>query len=205
VPERDFGPKTVGRWTVQMTSFEDRLWAELAGEHATELAPGSPPHPPKRRSRLPFAAALALLGVVLATVASLTNSPGTQAYAVTRHPDGTVTVTIKELVGIREANEQLAALGIKARAAGVEASCTTDMSQFSSVPIAPQIAGALASLGDAESASVTIKPSLIPSGDTLLLTARQIAPDIVAMNLQLFRGAVPSCIPATAASEPDAG
>jgi hypothetical protein len=188
-----------------MTSFEDRLWAELAGEHATELALGSTPPPIKRRSRLPFVAALALLGVVLATVAALTTSPGTQAFAVTRHPDGTVTVTINELVGIREANDQLAALGIKARAAGVEASCTTDMSQFAPVQLSPQIAGRLASLGNAESPSMTITPSVIPTGDTLLLTVRQIAPGVVSLSLRLFRGAVPSCIPATAASEPDAG
>jgi len=188
-----------------MTSFEDRLWAELAEEHATELALRNPPPPIRRRWRLPFVAALALLGVVLVTIASLTASPGTQAFAVTRHPDGTITVTIKELVGIREANDQLAALGVNARAAGVEASCTTDMSQFTSVPIPPQIGGRLASYAHAESASVTITPSVIPGGDTLLLTARQIAPDIVALNLQLFRGAVPSCIPATAASAPEAG
>lgn len=190
---------------VQMTSFEDRLWGELAGEHATELALGSPPPPRKRRSKLPFAATLALLGVVLATVATLTTSPGTQAFAVTQHPDGTVTVTIKELVGIREANDELAALGIKARAAGVEASCTTDMSQFAPISIPPQLLGRLVSFGHAEAASVTITPSVIPSGETLLLTARQIAPDVVALGLQLYRGAVPSCIPATAASEPDAG
>ncbi len=188
-----------------MTSFEDRLWAELAGEHATELALGAPPPPIRRRSRLPFVAALALLGVVLATVASLTASSGTQAFAVTRHPDGTVTVTIKELVAIREANDQLAALGIRARAAGVEASCTTDMSQFAPVPVPPQLLGTLVSFGHAEGASMTITPSVIPGGETLLLTARQIAPDIVALGLQLYRGAVPSCIPATAASEPDAG
>lgn len=189
-----------------MTSFEDRLWAELAGEHATELALDNPPPPIKRRSRMPFIAALALLGVVLATVASLTASSGTQAFAVTRHPDGTVaTATIRELVAIREANDQLAALGIRARAAGVEASCTTDMSQFAPVPLPPQIAGRIASLTSAATASMTITPSVIPSGDTLLLTARQIAPDIIALSLRLYRGAVPSCIPATAASEPDAG
>ena len=188
-----------------MTSFEDRLWAELAGEHATELALGSPAPPHRRRSRLPFAAALALLGVVLATVGALTTSPGTQAYAVTRHLDGTVTVTIKELIGIREANNQLAALGVRVRAAGIEASCTTDMSQFAPTPIPPQLFGALMSLGRAETTSMTITPSVIPSGDTLLLTARQIAPDIVALGLRLYRGAVPSCIPATAASEPEAG
>jgi hypothetical protein len=189
-----------------MTSFEDRLWAELASEHATELAQRPTPQqhkPPRRLSGI--AATLVLAGVLAASIAALTTSPSAPAYAVTRNSDGTVTVTIKELVGIEEANTQLEALGVHARAAGIEASCTTDLSKFKTLPIPPDIEGSLITLGHAASAPVTITPSVIPTGDTLLLTAQQIAPGFVAMGLKLFRGPVPSCIPATAASEAGTG
>jgi hypothetical protein len=189
-----------------MTSFEDRLWAELVSEHATELPLEEPRQRKRPPRRLPAAvASLALLGVILASVATLTTSSNAPAYAVVRNSDGTVTVTIHELVGINEANTQLEALEVNARAAGVEAGCTTDLKRFHPVPFPPQIVGAIISLGHAEAATVTITPSVIPSGDTLLLTARQLAPGFITMGVQLYQGPVPSCVPATAASEAGAG
>jgi hypothetical protein len=187
-----------------MTSFEDRLWAELTSEHATELAQGPPPQRRKPTRSIPVVfAAFVLAGVILASIATLMTSSSAPAFAVTQNSDGTVTVTIKELIGIHEANTQLEALSVHVRAAGIEASCTTDMSNFHTVPFPPQIVASIFSIGKSATTPITITPSVIPAGDTLLLEARQVAPELIAINLKLFQGPVPSCIPATAASEPD--
>lgn len=183
-----------------MTSFEDRLWDELAERHSGELALGGPPEPGRQRRTISLAAAAILLvGVILAATVGLTAGPSTPAYAITQHPDGTVTLTIRQLVGIGQANARLAKLGIRARSAGVEASCTTDLSGYQAVQIPPQIDGALVSMGrGSKDASVTLSPSVIPAGDTLLVTAEQLAPGVVTLGVRLYRGAVPDCIPAVA-------
>jgi hypothetical protein len=61
--------------------------------------------------------------VVLTLALSATTSP--PAYAVAVRADGSVTLTLNELVGIGPANARLAELGVRARLARREASCTT--------------------------------------------------------------------------------
>ena len=97
-----------------MTKFTDQLLDDLMAEHGPTLARTRPPAAPKRHP----AAGRALLvtgagGVVIAaTVGALVASGGgTPAYALTTHPDGTVTLDVYQASGITGINTKLHQLG----------------------------------------------------------------------------------------------
>ncbi|HEY1458259.1 MAG TPA: hypothetical protein VGF15_07050 [Solirubrobacteraceae bacterium] len=100
-----------------MHEFENRLWSDLLREHGSELTLSEKPTARKRPRLLGIgAAALTLLAVTIAVAVSLTANSASPAYAVTKNPDGTVTITIAKLVGVSPANSKLARLGVRARA-----------------------------------------------------------------------------------------
>jgi len=110
-----------------MGNFEDQLWTELANAHGDELAGAT--RPPARRNRgRPLAMTAGAFGAVgIATTVSLalTATTSTPAYAVTRNHDGTVSVTIHDMIGITGANAELEKLGAPIRRATTPAiSCT---------------------------------------------------------------------------------
>jgi hypothetical protein len=105
-----------------MSEFEDNLWLEVVREHGHELARAGRSVPRHRRATRPQLLASTTVGVAaIATAATLllgvsTSSP---AFAVTRNPDGTVTVNLMQLSGIAGANEKLAAMGVRAQIAAL--------------------------------------------------------------------------------------
>jgi hypothetical protein len=187
-----------------MTAFEDALWAELVSDHGAELLGIGPRARARARSswRLPMAAGGTAL-IVAVVVAGLTVTAGTSppAYALVVNPNGSVTLTINELIGVTGANAQLARLGVRARVAQLEAHCS-GRGHFIRVPLHPpplpvepqKLRNGLSGL------RMVINPSTIPPEDTLLLTARLIrgthngSPfQAVGMSMGLYRGAVPAC------------
>ncbi|MCS7477917.1 hypothetical protein ACFFQW_41325 [Umezawaea endophytica] len=77
-----------------------------------------------RRARTGWVAA-GVLTVTGAFVAGLTLlGGGSAAYAVTENPDGTVTVSIKDIAAIDPANEQLRELGVRITAVPMTSDCT---------------------------------------------------------------------------------
>jgi hypothetical protein len=181
-----------------MSEFKDRLWRELVREHGAELAriDRQAATPGRRvRPRVLAGATLGLvaIGTVVALAAGATQS--SPAYAVDRHPDGTVTLTISRLEGIRGANARLAALGVRVRAVPVMAGCVAD-TRVAKVPVRPgapaQVPWAVAARA---AGSVAIDPRKIHRGETLMVAAKPgrdqrvqlIAPKVV-------RGEVPACI-----------
>ena len=76
-----------------MTKFTDHLWSDLAREHGPALAHADRPEP--RRARRPRVIA-----------------GSTPAFAVTRHNDGSVLVTINQTEALPQANQKLTAMGI---------------------------------------------------------------------------------------------
>jgi hypothetical protein len=193
-----------------MSRFEDRLWAELVEQHGAALA--EQPvlvHPrPRHVRRGPIAAvALALAAALAALVIALGHGGGTSAYAVVNNPDGTVTVTIRELVGVQPANERLEELGIPARIPPTRSDCPTGSADLRAARLTPaQSRKAFEPEGGHGSYSIRIDPKAIPPGDTLVLRAYELPSGAIAMRALEIEGPAPSCLaPAPGEPAPPAG
>jgi hypothetical protein len=176
-----------------MSKFEDHLWREVVHEHGDDLAQLSRPATRHTLRRPRLAAGLGLgLGLAggataLALILSATSAP---AFAVTRNSNGTVTVTINQIAGVSGANTELAALGVNARAVPIVQGCTATLQllpkRTSSVILPPP--------GSGPPQSVTIEPSAIPAGDTVVLAVAQSAGAVQVLVGMVRQGAVPRCL-----------
>jgi hypothetical protein len=192
-----------------MSRFEDRLWDELVEQHGALLLEPPPTvlqrTPPAAgrmrwipRRRLPIAAlGTAVAGALAALVIGLGGSGGgTPAYAVTSNGDGTITVTIREIVGIEGANAKLAALGVPVRVVPVEPNCQAAGGDSAPDRVSPEREHTLLSpVGPPSNASVKIAPGAIPSGDTLVIGAHQLDAGAIALGGSLYKGPGRSCLP----------
>lgn len=109
-----------------MTKFADQLFDDLMHEHGSALAHLSPPAPVKRhvtaRRTVLAAGGAGLAAAAAVTGFVVTNSGGapahvpgstSPAYALTKNPDGTITLAVYSKAGIAEANARLRLLGDK--------------------------------------------------------------------------------------------
>jgi hypothetical protein len=132
-----------------MSTFEDRLWTYLAAEHAAEEVTSrstgaqaslrSRVVQARRRPMVMTASALAVIAAVAAAVVLLVvGTASTQpAYALTRNPDGSITVTINDLqTAIPELNARFKAMGVDETVIPIRPGCPTHMA----VPAYPQSA-----------------------------------------------------------------
>jgi hypothetical protein len=159
---------------MSMSKFEDHLWREFVREHGdvlalqNKLATGHA----LRTRELVAGAGLGLAGGItaLALVLSATSTP---AFAVTRNPNGTVTVTIRSASGIAGANAELHQLGIRAQVmatapAGCRAISAT--AQQAVPPGAPAQSVTLPRGTTNVIAQWTINPSALPARQSVVLT-----------------------------------
>ena len=104
-----------------MSKFEDNLWTQLERDHAPALLQNVATQRRKRTGRWVGAAA----GVaVLGGVAAATYLGGTPpAYAVVDNPDGSVTLTVREVQRFQEATAKLRERGIQAIAVPLRQDC----------------------------------------------------------------------------------
>jgi hypothetical protein len=103
-----------------MTEFEDNLWLTVVRDHGDELARTERTGHTHRRASRPRLLAGTTVGLAaMATAAALLFGASTSppAFAVTRNPDGTVTVNLMHASGIAAANKKLAAMGVRAQIA----------------------------------------------------------------------------------------
>ncbi len=103
-----------------MSEFEDNLWLEVVRDHAHELVRAGRRARKHRRATRPQLLAGTTVGVAAAATAAallLGASTTPPAFAVTRNPDGTVSVSLKQPSGIAGANRKLAAMGVRAQIA----------------------------------------------------------------------------------------
>ena len=132
-----------------MSAFEDRLWMYLADEHgADEVASSSMSAGANLRSRVAEARRRSVmmttsaLGVITAAAAAVvllvSVTASTQpAYALTRNPDGSITVTINDLqAAIPELNARFVAMGVDETVIPITQRCQTRMA----VPAYPELA-----------------------------------------------------------------
>jgi hypothetical protein len=181
-----------------VSRFEDRLWGELVEQHGALLAepPARVPSAPRRFRRAPVAAlALALVIGLVALVIALGRGGGTSAYAVVTNPDGTVTVTINELIGVEPADERLQELGVPVRIPPIEPGCRTSRAELKSARLSPARSREISEpTGGAGHYSLRIDPAAIPAGDTLVVTAHEVRPGVIWLRSLVIEGPAPSCV-----------
>jgi hypothetical protein len=151
-----------------MTRFADELFDDLIREHGSTLAHTRVPVAPKRH---PAARPLLLTAgagglAVAATVGTLVAGGGTPAYAVTTHPDGTVTLAVYQQSGISGVNAKLHQLGDRVVVVPVRSDCPSISSlRVPAVP-AKQVSLEASTSGNG---SVTVAAQGVPVGDILVV------------------------------------
>jgi hypothetical protein len=153
-----------------MTKFADQLFDDLMREHGSTLAQTRAPAPKRHTTpRRTLIAAGAGAVAAAATVGGLMASGGgAPAYALTTHPDGTVTLDVYTPSGIAGINTKLHQVGDdQVVVVPVGAGCPS----ISSLP-APAVppSGHIAVQGSmSKDGSVTVHAKGIPAGDILVV------------------------------------
>jgi hypothetical protein len=153
-----------------MTKFADQLLDDLMREHGPALAHARPPAARPRHAvtgRKLLVAGAGGVAVAAAAVGVMVAGGGTPAYAVTTHPDGTVTLAVTKLSGIPGANGALHKLGDRVVVVPVEPGCPSLGSlRPPNVPLAghPYVQTTVGIGG-----SVTVNAKGIPAGDILVV------------------------------------
>ena len=193
-----------------MTKFADQLLDDLMAEHGPALAFTRPTAVPKRH----ITAGRALLATgtggiaVAATVGALVAGSGTPAYAVTTHPDGTVTLAVYQKSGIAGANDRLRQLGDdQVVVVPVEAGCPSPSSL--PAPAVPLNGHLAVSTGvSAKDGSVTVNAKGIPAGDILVVGVETTTTATGHFSMgggKLTSPPAPSCISLAALPAPPSG
>src|SRR5579863_479538 len=152
-----------------MTRFADDLFDELMREHGQALASVGVPAPAKRhlaaRPVLMTAgagglAAAAAVGTLVAT------GGGSPAYAVTTHPNGTVTLAVYQSSGVAGVNSKLHELGDRLVVVPIQPGCPSISSLPAPAVPAKQISVEASASSDG---SVTVDAQGVPVGDILVL------------------------------------
>ena len=149
-----------------MTKFSDQLFDDLMREHGPALAHTRPTHARRRVTARRTLLAGGTLAVAAAIAGPLVARSGTPAYAVTKNPDGTITLAVYQTSGIAGANARLRQLGDKqVFVVPVKPGCPK--------PPAPAVSprGRRITTGTAisPSGSVTVNAHGIPAGDILVV------------------------------------
>jgi Sigma-70 region 2 len=166
----DPGRGTARAWVFGIARhvFSDQLFDDLMREHGPALANTTPPAHPQRgvTARRTLLAGGATLAVAVAVAGLLVARSGTPAYAVTKNPDGTITLAVYQTSGIAGVNARLGQLGDKqVFVVPVKPGCPR--------PPAPAVParGHRITTGTSISpdGSVTVNAQGIPAGDILVI------------------------------------
>lgn len=153
-----------------MTRFADDLFNDLMREHGSALERVNVPKARQRHlTARPVLATAGAGGLAVAAAAGtlVATSAGSPAYAVTTHPNGTVTLAVYQSSGIAGANSKLHDLGDRVVVVPVQPGCPSIVSlPAPAVRRATNISVELSTSGDG---SVTVNAQGIPAGDILVL------------------------------------
>jgi len=183
-----------------MTKFEDQLYQQLMTEHGHHLRALQRPAPTGRRVRRPVWLATGAAGVVAAVTAAvmaLGSTPAYAAYSVTRHANGTVTVSVSRPSGVAGANATLHAMRARVRVVPVGPGCPPIGSLPRPRP-APHpsvsVKSGVAKNGH-RSVAVTLGKGGIPAGDTMILAFSGNPEHGTALGAGgIITGRVPRCV-----------
>jgi hypothetical protein len=154
-----------------MTKFADQLFGDLMRDHGSTLARTRPPAPrqhvaARRTWLVTGAGCLAVAGTAGALAAGA--GGGSPAYAVTKNPNGTVTLDVYQTSGITQANAKLHQLGDNVVIVPVGAGCPSIRSlPAPAVPVTP--GGISVQGGSSKDGSFTVNAQGIPAGDILVV------------------------------------
>lgn len=190
-----------------MSKFADQLLADLMREHGEALSHITLPSRRRhkvaaRRALLAGGGTVAVAGVIAGSLAAGSGTPaagvggapvarparsGHPAYAVTRNPGGTITLTVYRKSGIAAANARLSQLfGQQIVVVPVEPGCPP-------LPLPNVLAGVVPAAEGTVSnrISVTVNPQAIPAEDILVIGVRTTTDRQVAVGLS--SPPAPSC------------
>jgi hypothetical protein len=157
-----------------MTKFEDQLFGQLMAEHGHRLRAAERPAPTRRRVRRPVWLATGAAGAVAAvtaTVMALGSAPALAAYSVTRHANGTVTVSVDRASGMAGANAALHAMRARVVVVRVRPGCPpiTSLPRPRPAPHPSVSVGTGVTKSGHRSVTVKLGKGGIPAGDTMIL------------------------------------
>jgi hypothetical protein len=148
-----------------MNKFSDQLFTDLMNEHGPALAgtvlTGTRQRHPVRRAAL-LAGGAGTLAVALTAGLTLTGGGASPAYAVTKNPDGTLTIAVSSPSGIAGANATLHAMGEHVYLVPVKAGCPSIDSLPQ--PVYPDNAQVSMSIASDANGSITVDASGVPAG-----------------------------------------
>lgn len=196
-----------------MTKFADQLFDDLMREHGPALADVRPQASPKRhitarRALLAGGGTLAVAGAVAGTLVAGSGTPaarvagsGTPAYAVTKNPDGTITLAVYKKSGFAGVNARLRQLGDnQVVVVPIEPGCPR--------PPAPAVSGQghriTTGATVSDNGSVIVKAQGIPAGDLLVVGVERSGHSSLGVA-ELTSPPAPSCISGPAAPPGNGG
>jgi hypothetical protein len=150
------------------------------------------------RTALLVGAVIALTGATLAVLLSSAGPRATPAFAVALNGNSSVTLTLRELLGVRGANEELSRLGVPVVIARVQRNCAAGgeiieatSTQQHDIVKATRVGNGLDGL------RWIIRPGAIPPGDSVQLTVGYSSGESSSVRVagawSLFRGRAPTC------------
>lgn len=191
-----------------MTKFSDQLFDDLMREHGTTLAHTRAPVPPRRhitarRTLLAagggLAAAAIAGGVVTGGQAPAGSMPptgsrpapgGNPGYAVTKNPDGTITLAVYSKSGIAGANARLRQLGDnQVVVVPVRPGCPS----LRSLPGARPPSGLTMMEKSSRGGTITVTAKGIPAGYILVVGAKAMGDGRVS-GAVIIKPPAPSCV-----------
>jgi hypothetical protein len=154
-----------------MTKFADQLFDDLVREHGSTLThtrPSTPRrHVASRRTLLAtgtgFAAVAAAVGGLMAS------GGGTPAYALTTHPNGTVTLDVYQVSGIAGINAKLHQVGDDQVVVVPVAPGCPSMNSLPAPIVPPSGHISIQTGASVKDGSVTVHAKGIPAGDILVV------------------------------------
>ncbi|WP_439661071.1 hypothetical protein ACSHWB_05885 [Lentzea sp. HUAS TT2] len=181
-----------------MTKFEDNLWAQLEQEHGPTLVKSVRT---AKRGNVGRWLAAAAVAAVLATGAAV--APGyfggaPPAYALVDNPDGSVTLTIREVQAFDAATAELRGRGIRAFAVPMRVDCP--MTEYSKMQgLGPKRKGDETRPVEwdprVDMYQVKIYRDRIPADAKIVLSAIDFNRNGMELYIGFVRGEMPVCVP----------
>jgi hypothetical protein len=191
-----------------MTKFADQLFTDLMREHGPALERARPPVPPKRhvaarRATLVTAAGCLGVGAIAGTLVASSHGTSshaarakTAAYAVTKNPNGTVTLAVYKTSGIAAANARLHQLDEGQVVIVPVGSGCPSMGSLPA-PAVPANGPISVQGGSTPGGSITVNAQGIPAGDILVVASEATVngPTVSRMTgARLTSPPAPSCV-----------
>ncbi|MEU0879061.1 hypothetical protein ABZ345_10720 [Lentzea sp. NPDC005914] len=178
-----------------MSKFEDNLWAELQHEHGQALLQNMAKRQSRRTKRwIGAAAAVVVLGTG-ALAASTYFGGAPPAYAVVDNPDGSVTLTVREVQAFEAATAELRKHGIRAIAVPIRKDCSWDeWFKIENIQLLDPDQTSAVEWNMDDIYQMKIHPERIPADAQLVLSAIQRGRGLQ-FGAGYARGEMPKCVP----------